>query len=159
MLPYQTRVFESTLQVTQASARLRDAVEAEPRPKHTPTERTFEGVLEGDTFRIHRIVRGRSSFRPELHGRIEATPTGRARAVVSFRLHPIVVAFVAVWQGIAFMLVLTAMQEAVATGEMRFLRHAGAMFAVGLVMPFIGFSFEARKAAKFLEEVFGTRPS
>jgi hypothetical protein len=145
MLPYQTRVFESTLQVTQASARLRDAVEPEPRPRHAPTERTFEGVLEGDTFRIHRIVRGRSSFRPELHGRIEATQTGRARAVV--------------WLGIAFILVLTAMQEAVATGEMRFLRHTGAMFALGLLMPFIGFAIEARKAARFLEEVFGTRAS
>ena len=99
MLPYQTRVFDSALEVVQARTRLRDAVEPEPRPRHAPTERTFEGVLEGDTFRIHRIVRGRSSFRPELHGRI-ATPTGRARAVVSFRLHPIVVAFTAVWLGI-----------------------------------------------------------
>jgi hypothetical protein len=159
MLPYQTRVFESTLQVTQARARLRDAVEPEPRPRHAPTERTFEGVLEGDTFRIRRIVRGRSSFRPELHGRIEATPTGRARAVVSFRLHPIVVAFMAVWLGITFMLVLTATQEAVATGEMRFLRHTGAMFALGFLMPFIGFAIEARKAARFLEEVFAVRAS
>jgi hypothetical protein len=159
MLPYQTRVFDSALEVVQARARLRDAVEPEPRPRHAPTGRPFEGVLEGDTFRIRRIVRGRSSFRPELHGRIEATPTGRARAVVSFRLHPIVVAFMAVWLGIVFMLVLAASQEAVATGEMRFLRHTGAMFALGLLMPFIGFAIEARKAARFLEEVFGIRAS
>ena len=79
--------------------------------------------------------------------------------MVSFRLHPIVVAFMAVWLGITFMLVLTAMQEAVATGEMRFLRHTGAMFALGLLMPLIGFAIEARKAAKFLEEVFGVRAS
>jgi hypothetical protein len=154
MLPYQTRVFDSALPVAQARARLRDAVEPVARPGDAQTRRSFEGVVAGDVFRIHRIVRGRNSFRPELHGRIEATPTGRARVVVSFRLHPIVAVFMAAWLGITFMLVLVAIQDAVATGETKFLAHTGTMFGIGLLMPFLGFVPEARQAIRFLEDVF-----
>jgi len=154
MLPYQTRVFDSTLLVDQARARLRDAVEPLGWPRRTATDRTFEGVVEDDPFRIHRIVRGRNSFRPELHGRIEATPAGRARVVVSFRLHPLVLVFMAVWLVIVFNLVLIAVEQAAATGERRFVWHTGAMLTLGLLMPLIFFPPEARRAARFLEQVF-----
>jgi hypothetical protein len=157
MLPYQTRVFDSALEVAQARARLQDAVEPLPRPWRAPTARSFEGVVEGDTFRIHRIVRGRNSFRPELHGRIEAAPAGRARVVVSFRLHPLVAVFMAAWLAIVLNLVLIGLKEAAATGEKVFLWHTGGMFMLGLLMPLIFFPLEARKAARFLEEVFGVR--
>jgi hypothetical protein len=157
MLPYQTRVFDSALQVDQARARLQEAVEPLSTPRSTPSGRTFEGVVDGNTFRIHRIVRGRNSFRAELHGRIEATPAGRARVVVSFRLHPLVMVFMAAWLAIVFNLVVIAIQEAAATGESRFLWHTGAMFTLGLLMPLIFFPLEARKAARFLEEILGAR--
>ena len=157
MLPYQTRVFDSTLQVDQARARLQQAVEPPSPPRRTPTGRGFEGVVDGGTFRIHRIVRGRNSFRAELHGRIEATPTGGARVVVSFRLHPLVMVFMAVWLAIVLNLVSIAVKEAAATGETRFLWHTGAMFTIGLLMPLVFFPLEARKAARFLEEVLGAR--
>jgi hypothetical protein len=157
MLPFQTRVFDSTLQVDQVRARLQDAVKPLSWPRGTPTERAFEGVVEGDTFRIHRIVRGRNSFRPELHGRIETSPTGRARVVVCFRLHPLVMVFVAAWLVIVFNLVLIALEEAAATGERQFVWHTGAMFTLGLLMPLVFFPPEARKAARFLEEVFAAR--
>ena len=155
MLPYQTRVFDSTLQEDQARARLQEAVEPLSPPRRTPSGRAFEGIVDGDTFRIHRIVRGRNSFRAELHGRIEATPTGGARVVVSFRLHPLVMVFMAAWLAIAFNLVLIAIKEAAATGETRFLWHTGAMFTIGLLMPLVFFPLEARKAARFLEKVLG----
>jgi hypothetical protein len=157
MLPYQTRVFDSTLRVDQARARLQEAVEPLAPPRRAPTDRAFEGVVDGDSFRIRRIVRGRNSFRPELHGRIEATPTGGARVVVCFRLHPLVMVFMAAWLAILFNLVLIAVKEAVATGERQFLWHTGAMFTLGLLMPLIFFPPEARKAARFLEEVLGAR--
>ena len=157
MLPYHTRVFDSKLQVDQARTRLQEAVEPLSRPPRTPTVRAFEGVVDGDTFQIHRIARGRNSFRAELHGRIEATPTGQARVVVSFRLHPLVMVFMAAWLAIVFNLVVIAMKEATATGETQFLWHTGAMFAIGLLMPLIVFPLEARKATRFLEEVLGAR--
>jgi hypothetical protein len=114
-------------------------------------------VVDGDSFRIHRIVRGRSSFRPELRGRIEATPGGRARVVVTYRLHPVVVVFMAAWLGFASLAVLIAIREAAATGETKYLAHTGGMFALGLLLPVLGFLPEARLATRFLEEVFDVR--
>jgi hypothetical protein len=155
MLPYQTRVFHSALPVAQARASLQDAIAPVLRGGGGREGGSFEGVVEGDTFRIHRAVRGRNSFRPMLHGRIETTPSGRARIVVSFRLHPIVAVFMAVWLGITGSLTLIGIQEAAATGEREALRHVGGMFALGFLMLFGGFAIEAHKAAGFMEAVFG----
>jgi hypothetical protein len=158
MLPYQTRVFDSALEVAQARARLRDAVEPLPRTRRAPTGRSFEGVVNDDTFRIHRIVQGRNSFRAELHGCIEATTAGRARVVVSFRPHPLVAVFMVAWLAIVFNLVQIALEEASGTGEKGFLWHTGGMLALGLLMPLIVFPIEARKGSRFLEEVLRAGP-
>jgi hypothetical protein len=156
MLPYQTRVFNSGLPVAQARARLQDAVGPVAPAGDGRVGRSFEGVVAGDTFRIIRVVRGRNSFRPVLHGRIESAPSGGTRVVVSFRLHPIVAVFMAAFLVVTGTLGLIGIQEAVATGEQEGLRHMGVMFAGGLLMLFGGFAVEAHKAATFMKAVFGS---
>ena len=59
-------------------------------------QRTFEGVVEGNRFRVWRIIQYHNSFRPAIVGTVEPTPSGsRLRGTMS--INPLVAIFLFVW--------------------------------------------------------------
>lgn len=156
LLPYQTLVLESPLTPTQALERLKAAVEPRQwamRSRHR--ERPFEGTVAGTGFRMQRTIEYRNSFVPQLHGRIEPTPGGRARLVVSFRIHPAVVVFVATWFSFLGCFGVAAIdQPTVGAGGPSPRLLLGGMLGFGVLLLFAGFMPEAHKAARLLVEIF-----
>lgn len=159
LLPYQTLVLESALTPTQALERLKAAVEPRQwamRSRHR--ERPFEGTVEGTGFRMQRTIGYRNSFVPQLHGRIEATPGGRARLVVAFRIHPAVVVFLAIWFGFLGCFGVAAIdQPSVGAGGPSPRLLPGGMLVFGVLLLFGGFMPEAHKATRLLTQIFEAR--
>ena len=158
LLPFQSRVFESALTPAQALERLQAAVEPREWFRRRPSERPFEGTVEGTTFRIQRIIRSRNSFLPHLHGRVDSTPSGRARVVVAFRLHPVVAVFMAIWFGFLLMFGGTVLGNSPpSSGELNPRLLIPGMLAFGVVLVFGGFVPEAYRAERLLAEVLNAR--
>jgi hypothetical protein len=72
-------------------------------------EQEVVGHVHGGTFRLRVGSSFRNSFRPYLHGRVEAVPEG-SRIVVRLGLHPLIKPFMLCWLGgtIAFGLLWSA---------------------------------------------------
>ena len=114
----------------------------------------LEGTVDGTGFRIHRIITYRNSFRPQLHGRIEPTPSGGARVVISLQLHPVVLVLLAL--GVSFFATFWPFGPPSASGPDPRLMLAGiSAFVVFLVL--VGFIPEAHKAEQLLKDIVEAR--
>ena len=155
-LPYQTLVLESAMTPTKVLERLKAAVAPVQWRRRGPSERPFEGTVDGTGFRIHRIIAYRNSFRPQLHGRIEPTPSGGARVVISLQLHPVVLVLLAL--GVSFFATFWPFgpPSPSASGPDPRLMLAGiSAFVVFLVL--VGFIPEAHKAEQLLKDIVEAR--
>ena len=104
-----------------------------------PERPVFIGKIDGHTFRIQQVVRGRNSFIPLIWGRIEPAPGG-TRIDVTMFMHPLVSAFMLFWLGVCGW---GFWQN---PSEIPFL----IMFAFGATLSIGGFYWEAAKAERLL---------
>jgi hypothetical protein len=88
-------------------ARLRAEVRQEPDfaesfrelwKSKKPEGPVFIGKIDGRTFRIRQVVRGRNSFIPLIRGRIEPIQSG-TRIDITMFMHPFVFTFMLFWLG------------------------------------------------------------
>lgn len=102
LLPYRTLVINSPLSIDDARARLQDMTGPSKIVRFSSPSRPFEGVVSGSNeVDIRRAIMHRNSFVPQIHGRLEAQPTG-CRLNATMSLHPFVQVFIIVWIGFAF---------------------------------------------------------
>jgi hypothetical protein len=99
----------------------------------------FIGKIDGHTFRIRQLVRGRNSFIPLIWGRIEPTQNG-TRIDVTMFMHPFVFTFMLFWLGVC------AWGIWLNPGEVQLV----IMFAFGATLSIGGFYWEAAKAETLL---------
>jgi hypothetical protein len=119
------------------------------RPEGSPP---FIGKVEGFTFRMHRDIRYRNSFLPQVRGSVVSTPVG-TRVLITMYLHPLVAAFMLFWLGVVGIGALTAFitqRESIDSA----LIPAG-MFLFGIALTVGGFYPEAFKARRLLEQGIG----
>ncbi len=103
-----------------------------------PEGPVFIGKIEGYTFRIQQVVRGRNSFIPLIWGRIEPTQSG-TRIDVTMFMHPFVFAFTLFWLGaVGYALWMNPWVPDLI------------MFVFGLTLSVGGFYWEAAKAKRLL---------
>jgi hypothetical protein len=107
----------------------------------------FVGRIEAHEFRIHRHIRYRNSFLPQIRGAVDATPTG-TRVSVTMHLHPMVALFIAGWLSFAGRFALSALAQW-GTGHVQV--QPLVMLAFGIALTLGGFYPEARKARTLLE--------
>jgi hypothetical protein len=147
-------VFDTALDGAEVATRLQREITPPvwPRREHRP--QLFEGRFDGERFSMVRLVRGRNSFRPEITGRLAATPAG-TRVDVTLRAHPAVVVISSVLVLIGVAIVGVLVQDWMQTGELLLpalpLLGMPAVPAIGLVV----LTREARKATQMLESLFG----
>jgi hypothetical protein len=160
LLPYQSRVFDSALTPSQALEHLKGAVEPKKWFRFRRAERPFEGMVEGSTFHIQRIIRYGNSFLPQLHGRVESTPNGRARVVVSFQLHSAVAVFMILWFGLITLFGAVAIwQSTISSDDLAPHLGIAVMLGFGAALLFGGFVPEAQRAACLLEGILNAQQS
>jgi hypothetical protein len=64
-----------------------------------PNGPPFIGVVQDNSFKVRRDIRGRNSFLPLVWGRLICIPTGTRVSVTMF-LHPLTALFMMVWLGV-----------------------------------------------------------
>jgi hypothetical protein len=107
----------------------------------------FVGRIEGNVFRIHRRIRYRNSFLPQVLGVVNATPKG-TRLSLTMYLHLLVALFILAWLSWVGMGALMALAHW-GTGEFRI--EPVAMLVMGIALSVGGFYPEAYKARRLLE--------
>lgn len=114
-------------------------------------ELAFDGTFTDGRVRMMRRVRGRNSFRPVVDGQILAASSG-SRLKVRLRLHPLILAFGAVFALIAGTVAAIASPEIPVVGGSPLLVRVLAMAAVAVVFALLG-SIEARTSTRLLSNV------
>ena len=116
-------------------------------------QRTFEGVVEGNRFRVWRIIQYHNSFRPAIVGTVEPTPSGsRLRGTMS--INPLVAIFLFVWFSAAIASGIGALAGPADTPPLKRLLPVG-MLVFGWILASGGYTIEARAARERLQEIAG----
>jgi hypothetical protein len=116
----------------------------------------FDGTFADGRVRMMRRVRGRNSFRSLVDGQITPASAG-SRLAVRLRLHPLILAFGAVFALIAGTIAAIAAPEIPVIGGSPLLVRVLAMAAVALIFAFLG-SIEARTSTRLLANVSEAKP-
>ena len=120
-------------------------------------ELAFDGTFADGHFRMLRRVRGRNSFRSVVDGQI-LPGSGGTRLNVRLRLHPLILAYGAVFALIAGTVAAVASPEIPVVGGSPLLVRVLAMAAVAFVFAVLG-SIEARTSTRLLSNAAEAKPS
>lgn len=153
LLPYRTFSIESPLTPSVAEDRLRNAIQATRWFPSSPRSTPFEGVLNGERFKVQRAISYRNSFLPCVQGALQPTEGG-VRLVGTMRLHAAVIAFITIWFagiGIASASAISSIMSGKGF-------HAEQLFplgmlAFGIALVLGGFIPETRKALRELASI------
>lgn len=150
LIPYDKFQFIVNAPISEVRERLADHVE--PRSFWNifagGGNSDFIGKIENDSFKIHRNISYRNSFLPNICGSLEPHPLG-TKVSIRMRLHLLVIAFLIFWifQAVKFTLPFSGIIWA-DIGQLVFLVGAP------LLMTYLAFWFEAKKAKIILEELY-----
>jgi len=153
LLPFDTFSLETPLAPGEVRARLAAAVEPKRRLRLGGGRCPFEGEVEGDSFRVSRVINYRNSFLPHVRGRVVPAAAG-SRIEGSMALHPAVLAFIAVWCGLVLLIGVGVWGAMLADGRWR----PGALVPLGM-LAFLwalsagAFTVEARRARAMLGQI------
>jgi hypothetical protein len=118
------------------------------------SSKSYEGLINGQTFDIKRIISYRNSFLPRINGIIERDVDG-SRIKVKMRLHTFVTVFLCIWCGGAGFACVAFLSQAFRNSKF----NPGALiplgmliFVYGLVMA--GFKYESSKSKQYLRSIF-----
>jgi hypothetical protein len=157
LVPWTRFTIESPLAPAESAARLAGDIEAPKWLRMGPSERLFEGQADDEAFHMHRILRYRNSFRPEIIGRIEAADSG-SRIIGTMRLNAVVAVMLVIWFAGILFIIPAFISKLWAT------RHFEPIVIVPVVMLVFGwalvsgsFTYEARRSLAALEHVFRVR--
>jgi len=157
IIPYKRLIIHTSLTADDAARILAKVVT--PRPWYylfwnRPTP-GFEGHVSRNGFNINRAIGYRNSFLPVLHGRFRFSANGTA-VDVRMVMHPTVMLFLLFWYVILaialFEFVTDAVQGASISG--RDWIPFGMLVFIYL-MVFFSFGFEAERATRLLNKIFG----
>jgi hypothetical protein len=154
LFPYRRLALRSMLSAADAAQALAKQVEPKRLFRMGGGASAFEGSVTGSHFEIQRVIQYRNSFLPQIDGTIRAETLGCSIAI-TMRLHPLVLAFGAVWVSIAGTMGLMFLLSALAARSFDGITLVPVgMLAFFFVMVVGGFGYEARKAEQLLVEIF-----
>lgn len=147
LFPYDRFDIASPLPAAELCARLAHVVEPKPRGRSGRDERTFTGRVEGNQFRIWRVIEYHNSFLPTIVGTVEPTPAGsRLRGTMS--LNPLAGILLTMW---VLGMVFWAMQALSDPSDSR-LAPVG-MLLFGWILSAGFFTLESQAAHERLREI------
>ena len=115
----------------------------------------FHGTITDNTFRLQRNIHYHNSFLPVIRGRVDPTEIG-SEIRLEMGLHPLVIAFLAVWFAFVVLACLATLFGTIA-GDSPFpllgrLLPWG-MLLFGILLSIVSFRIEAKKAKEELESL------
>ncbi len=163
LLPSEKLIYKTHLSKDEIINRLKNETEAKQwiRTGGVFTDekyKTFEGIVNEDSFQICRIIRYRNSFLPQIEGEIEQEKENTL-VHIKMRLHTFVIVFLIIWSSFLFLGGIFMMFIAWAATEDKniFVLASLAPFVMMLVMlvtTFLAFNYERDKAKELFEKLF-----
>lgn len=152
LFPFERFVIRSPLSGEDAVVVLQKHVGPRKLWPSTNDGNDFQGVVEGEGFRITRVIRYRNSFLPVVVGRLERAPGGCVMHI-HMRMHFAVMAFSAVWVSFLVPVLIGFVVRSERGFDVDTLMPFG-MLAFFLALTNGGFWFEANKQKKMLQDIF-----
>ncbi len=157
-IPYERLVIDTRLSVRQLTESLSSIIEPPARSfrllRSANSEKSFEGAVRVDHFKIHRISAGRNSFLPIIKGRFAASAKG-TRITVALSLHPLVIGFSVLWcAGVG-----TVMTASILNSEPRKSIGLIAMLIFLYLISIFSFRLEANTAKRLLVDAIALAES
>lgn len=162
LLPFETLNITTSLTFSEVLERLDEILEPPKIFRLTLFKRPakpYEGTINGNNFKIARIVNGRNSFLPVIQGEIHPQTPG-CFIKIGMSLHKFVIIFMIYWlwaTGSIGLFALFAWFVDRSIGPI-FLVPLG-MFVFGWLLCLIPFRIEAKSATKFLLTLFAEEPT
>jgi hypothetical protein len=114
----------------------------------------YEGVVEGNTFNINRIIGYRNSFLPMINGNIIQDGEG-SKIEVKLKMHPFVLVFMVVWFISVIFICLAVIASLFFSNEFEPKSLLVFLFPIfGIALLYVGFTPEKKKIGTFLEQLF-----
>ncbi|MFN8283873.1 MAG: hypothetical protein U0U67_11705 [Chitinophagales bacterium] len=164
--PYENYSVKTNLSVDQIVGRLHAVIETEEQPQFPfykrKTAKPYYGVIDGNTFKITRIINYRNSFLPQITGTIEENYKDNS-VHIKMKLHTFVIIFMLFWLGFVFTIctgIIYAMINHLDhdTEKFNFFNFFPTLIPFGMLifgylLMTLPFKYESKKAKEFLNTV------
>lgn len=117
-------------------------------------QKSYTGGWKDNTFSIKRNINYRNSFLPEIKGEICKDAEEETIIKVNMKPHVFVIAFMAIWLGIVFVVCILAASVIISKGFDEFYLIPFGMMIFGLVLFICAFKFESSRSIKDLQDIF-----
>ena len=155
LLPTELIIYKTHLSVSEVINTLAENVEpVKYRFFSNNPSRIYEGNIQGNIFKINRIIGYRNSFLPRINGVVSGELDGTA-VKVKMNIHPAAAVFIAVFFSFFLFGWMIALASAILNGKF----EIGLLFGIVLILfPYAltmgGFKFESLKTKENLKELF-----
>ena len=113
----------------------------------------FRGTMEGNTFRIQRIISGKNSFLPQIAGTVSESANG-TKILMELKIHVFVVVFMTLWMGGVTLGLVAGLYGMTTQGTNPFyILGPIALLAFAFGMAYYGFNSEKEKAITELKRI------
>ena len=158
-LPFENITYRTKLDSEQILMKIDEVIEPEKTFRLTGVfgnsdHKSYEGSINGNSFKMTRIISYKNSFLPRIKGTVEKDFNG-AKVKVKMRLHPFVIVFMVIWFGgigIGCLAALTISSTSQNFEPMTLIPVGMLIFGYLLVTG--GFKYESIKSKEYLAELF-----
>ncbi len=154
--PGRSVTFDTSLTPEEVTHRLQQDITPPARPFLDRRTEHFQGTFASGRFQMMRIVKGRNSFNPVIRGQLSQA-AGGTRIEAQLQLHPLVIAFLAIFTMIASRLASIAAPEFLAMPAAGLAGGLGTLTLLVLLFAALA-NLEAGKSLRVLSAVIGTPP-
>jgi hypothetical protein len=157
-VPYENIIFESDLSYDEIIKRIENIIEPKrslfSRLFKKNNEKTYEGELFENVFKINRIILYRNSFIPIIYGTI-ISDCNKTIINIKMKLHIIVKIFMSIWLSFFVLESFTDIKKFISDMELNVLPLMPiTMILFGYILMTGIFKSESRKSKIYLEELF-----
>lgn len=154
-LPFEHLIYKTNLSEQEVLTRLSDFIDKKKiRIFRNNITKEYEGTIDGNSFEISRIIKGRNSFQPQITGEIQQN-NYETQIEIKMRLHWSVFIFLLFWCVFvccALIMIFTNGEKISAVSLMPLL-----MLLVAYLFTMFGFKIESKRSKKDLEKMLDAK--
>ncbi|MCL5247783.1 hypothetical protein M4I21_18395 [Cellulophaga sp. 20_2_10] len=153
-LPYEKYTFETTLDKEEVFRRISENLEPEQtfRSLWSNKQKPYEGKINGNTFRMKRLIRYRNSFLPVLIATVESR--GEKNILnVKMRLMHFVLGFMTFWMSGVLLGLIAFGAKSIMDEFTPVVLVPFGMLLFGYLLTTLAFKYESKKYKYFIEEL------
>jgi hypothetical protein len=154
-LPFEHLIYKTNLSEQEVLARLSDFIDKKKiRIFRNNITKEYEGTIDGNSFEISRIIKGRNSFQPRISGEIRQN-NYETKIEIKMRLHWSVFIFLLFWCVFVFFALIMIFTNAEKISAVSFMPLL--MLLVAYLFTMFGFKIESKRSKKDLEKMLNAK--